>query len=129
VNVASAEPGLTACLRERALAWEAEHGLPGSVEGDEFRTFPAPEDTPTEEGCRFVAANEGTWPGRLPADETGRIETFAEAFTRAISKETTLGPEKLSLGQYKRKISRRDDADTLNGTPWEDAWREADDRE
>ena len=71
--------------------------------------------------------NEGPWPKNLPADEQDSVETFAEAFTRAINKETTLNPEDLHMDVYKRALQEKDPAggDTLEGTPWEDAWRKS----
>ena len=69
------------------------------------------------------------WPKRVPADEAATLESFAAAFTRAISKETTLSPDKLSVATYKRKISRLGPRDaggeSLVGTPWEQAWHDA----
>lgn len=66
-------------------------------------------------------------PGRknLPADEQDSVETFSEAFTRAISKETTLNPEDLRIDVYKRAVQEQDPdgGDTLEGTPWEDVWQ------
>ena len=100
-----------------AIAWERENGLAMSFEGDEFRSYPIP---PVPEDPRLVIINEGPWPENLPDDELDSVETYAEAFTRAISRETSLSPEKLSLSQYKAKGGH-----SLVGTPWEDAWRKA----
>ena len=76
-----------------------------------------------------MTVNEGPWPKRVPADEAATLESFAAAFTRAISKETTLSPDKLSVATYKRKISRLGPRDaggeSLVGTPWEQAWHDA----
>ena len=73
--------------------------------------------------------NEGPWPKRVPADEAATLESFASAFTRAISKETTLTRDKLSLARYKRKINqlgpRDPGGEPLVGTPWEQAWHDA----
>ena len=73
--------------------------------------------------------NDGPWPKRLPDDEKDSIETFAEAFTRASSKETTLSPDKLSIKKYKEQVLKRGPqdiaAESLEGTPWEDAWQNA----
>ena len=134
-NLAGAQPELTAAYRERALEWERNQGLAhatgeaASFRGARFRTCPAPEAIPTEEELRDVMVNEGPWPKRVPADEAATLESFASAFTRAISKETTLSPDKLSLASYKRKIARlgrRDPGgEPLLGTPWEQAWRDA----
>ena len=134
-NLTAAEPELTAAFRERAMEWERTSGLaqaPGesaSFEGARFRTWPAPATVPSEEELRYVTVNEGPWPKRVPADETATLESFAAAFTRAISKETTLSPDKLSLASYKGKISRfgpRDQGgESLVGTPWEQAWHDA----
>ena len=70
---------------------------------DALCTYSGPDRVPTEEACRTVNLNDGPWPKRLPEDEKDRVETFAEAFTRAISKETTLSPDKLSIEMYKKK--------------------------
>jgi hypothetical protein len=63
--------------------------------------------------------NEGRWPDNLPEEIKGDVETYAEAFTRLISKETSLSPDKLSIADFKSK------GGDLRGTPWEDAWLEA----
>ena len=119
-NVSGEQADLTAELRRRALAWERQHGLADSLDGDGFRVYPGPDRVPSEDGCRFVALNDGPWPKRLPEGERDQVESFAEAFARAIGKETTLSPEKLSLKHYKEK-----GGEALEGTPWEDAWRKA----
>ncbi|MGD8238933.1 MAG: sulfatase-like hydrolase/transferase [Armatimonadota bacterium] len=117
-NLRESEPKLTAKLRATVLAWEREHGLPGSFDGEQFRTYPG---KPLPDGLpRRVVVNEGPWVSNLPEDERHTVETYAEAFTRAISKETSLSPEKLSLALYKRKGGT-----PLIGTPWEKAWRDA----
>ena len=111
-NLTAAEPELTAAFRERALEWERTSGLArapaeaASFSGARFRTWPAPAHVPSEEELRDVTVNEGPWPKRVPADEAATLESFAAAFTRAISKEKTLSPDKLSVATYKRKISR-----------------------
>ena len=116
-NLIADEPDLAANLRTRVLAWERSKGFRESFDGSDFRAFPEP-DTPAEDP-RKVVMNDGTWPDNLPDDEKDEVETFAEAFTRAISKETSLSPEKLSIKEYKRK------GGDLRGTPWEEAWRKA----
>jgi hypothetical protein len=58
-------------------------------------TYPKPDKIPSEEECSGVVVNEGPWSSRLPKDDLDKVETFAEAFTKAIRKETTLSPEKL----------------------------------
>ena len=76
-----------------------------------------------------MSVNEGPWPKRVPDDAAATLESFPHAFTRAISKETTLSPDKLSVASYKRKIGRlgRHDqgGESLVGTPWEQAWHDA----
>ena len=134
-NLSAARPELTAAFRARALEWERTsglaraHGAAASFRGARFRTCPAPAAVPSEEELRDVTVNEGPWPKRVPVDEAATIESFAAAFTRAISKETTLGPDKLSLAGYKRKIGRLGPYDpggeSLVGTPWEQAWHDA----
>ncbi|MBT3289129.1 MAG: sulfatase-like hydrolase/transferase [Victivallales bacterium] len=117
-NLAAQQPDIAKRFRERALAWEREHGLPSSFEGGTFRTF-APPPLPDQEP-RGVNLNEGTWQENLPLNEQCEVETFAEAFTRAVARETTLSPDKLSLASYKRQ-----DGASLADTPWEIPWREA----
>ena len=128
-NLSEEQPGLTSTFRERVLAWERQYGLSGSFKNGKFRTYPRPDRIPSEEECKSVVINEGAWPKRLPEDEKNTIETYAEAFTRAISKETTLSPEKLSLKKYKEKVKRLAPTDpggeSLIGTPWEDTWNRA----
>ncbi len=96
---------------------------------DALCTYSGLDRVPTEEACRTVNLNDGPWPKRLPEDEKDRVETFAEAFTRAISKETTLSPDKLSIEMYQEKVHKLGPRDTggesLEGTPWEDAWHNA----
>ena len=134
-NLSADQPELTAAFRERALEWERTSGLaraPGdaaSFRGAAWRTFPAPAELPDEEQLRNVVVNEGAWPKRVPADEAATLETFAAAFTRAISKELTLTPDTLSIGIYKKKVQQLGPHDSggesLQGTPWEQAWRDA----
>ncbi len=128
-NLIAEQPELAAKFRNQIITWEQQHGLDDSLEGDALRTYPRPDRMPTEDECRTVKLNDGPWPKRLPKDEKDRIETFAEAFTRAIRKETSLSPDKLSIGQYKEKVRQLGPRDTggesLEGTPWEDAWHNA----
>jgi len=124
-NIASADPGLTMQLRNHATAWERQHGFPEALNGNEFRTYPNPDHTPNEADCRTVSLNTGPWPKRLPKDERDTVESFADAFTRAIQKEPTLFPNKLSLDHYHTQLAQQPPdshaSDTLNGTPWETA--------
>jgi arylsulfatase A-like enzyme len=117
-NLVEREPARAATMRARVLDWEREQGLPESFDKDAFRTHPFP--TPATDVPRGVNINEGRWPENLPEDEWTSVETHAEAFTRAIAKETTLAPDKLSLADYKNKGGH-----PLTGTPWEAAWDEA----
>ena len=126
-NLVEEQPGLASELRNRLLAWEKQHGLPEqSIGGEGFRVFPGPDRIPTEEECRALTINDGLWPKRLTEDEKEGVESFAEAFIRAISKERALTPEKLSLKLYKEKLGQlpaeRSGGDSLVGTPWEEAW-------
>ena len=116
-NLVSAEPDLAENLRTRVLAWERLKGFKESFRGDDFIAFPEP-DAPGEDP-RQVVINDGRWAENLPDDEKNEVESFAEAFTRAISKERSLLPEKLSIKEYKEK------GGDLRGTPWEEAWRKA----
>ena len=56
--------------------------------------------------------NDGRWADRLPPDHPHAVESAAEAFDRAIAKETTLSPEKLSVTEYLAK------GGSLEGTGW-----------
>jgi arylsulfatase A-like enzyme len=117
-NLLAEEPEIAREMRERVLVWEREQGLESSFDEGEFRTYPGLE-VPDEE-LRGVVINEAPWPDNLPSDEQDSVVNYAEAFTRAIAKETTLSADKLSLADYKRKGGK-----PLVGTPWEDAWRSA----
>lgn len=141
-NIVAKEPDLAARLRVRALEWEREHGLAESFDDQgRFVTYtasgersPMADDEPAtlkkldapyesenpENVIRGVTINEGPWPENLPDNERDSVETYAEAFTRAVSKETALPPEKLSLGSYKKNGGH-----SLEGTPWEEAWEKA----
>ena len=134
-DLSAEQPALTAALRERALEWERTQGLaqaPGaasSFSSAGWRTVPAPATLPDEDELRRVVVNEGPWPKRVPASEAAELETFAKAFTRAIAKEPTLSPDKLSIASYKRQVTRLGPRDpggeSLEGTPWKQAWHEA----
>jgi len=127
-NLVEHSPRWASASRQRLITWERQHGLPDSLDGDDFRIYPG-APAPEESECRNVVLNDGPWPQRLPLEERDSVETFAEAFTRAISKERSLSPDKLSLISYKRQVLETDPrkraADSLEGTPWEEAWREA----
>ncbi len=112
-NVIDRQPELATELHERLRRWEQEYGL------GELQPTPAPKP-PANEHPGAVIINEQTWPEHLPADERDSVESYAEAFTRAIANEPTLSPDKLSLADYKKKGGH-----PLNGTPWEDAWNDA----
>ncbi|MBT3380279.1 MAG: sulfatase-like hydrolase/transferase [Lentisphaerae bacterium] len=117
-NIAAEKAGLVPGLRERVLAWERTQGLLQSFDGSAFRTFPAP---PLPDGDpKGVNLNESKWPDQLPVEERHTVETFAEAFSRAVAKETALSPDKLSLSDYKRKRGA-----PLKETPWQEAWEKA----
>jgi len=119
-NLAAADPARASEMRSQVLAWEKAHGLADSFAGEEWRTFPfAP---PRQEMPRGVTVNDGPWPENLPAEERDSVETYAEAFTRAIAKERTLGPDKLSIADYRKKGGH-----PLTDTPWEDAWNQSGD--
>jgi len=128
-NIATERTDLARDFRQRVIAWEKENGLAESFENGNFRTYPRPGVVPKEEECRTVTLNDGPWPKRLPDDEKDSIETFAEAFDRAISKESSLSPEKLSIDLYKAKVLKSGPRDpggeSLLGTKWEDAWNKA----
>ena len=76
-----------------------------------------------------MQSTKGRGRSASPDDEAATLESFPLAFTRAISKETTLSPDKLSVASYKRKINRlgRHDhgGESLVGTPWQQAWHDA----
>jgi len=118
-NLIEREPGLTAGFRARVLAWEHQHGFAESLSEGQWVGFnepPTPDSDP-----RSVVINEGRWPDNLPQDMQDDVETYAEAFTRLISKETSLSPEKLSIADFKKK------GGDLRGTPWEAEWLAAED--
>ena len=127
-NLATNPPDWVADYRAELLSWEREHGTPGSLAEDAFKSYPAPA-TPAESDCRSVTLNEGTWPNRLPPEEVDSVETFAEAFTNIISREPSLSPDKLSLDHYKRQIDQTEPhnrgTDPLDGTPWEEDYYNA----
>ena len=118
-NLIDREPALARDMRERALGWERTDGLSASLDGDELRRY-RQAALPGGDELRGAVVNEGRWARNLPAEEADSVETYADAFTRAIAKEDTLSPEKLSLSEYRRKGGH-----PLAGTPWEDAWRDA----
>jgi arylsulfatase len=118
VNLAAREKALCERMREMALGWEKERGMASSFEGGRWRVHeepPVPRETP-----RNVVINEGRWPENLPEEEKAGVESYAAAFTRAIRDEASLRPEKLSLGMYKQRGGQ-----SLEGTPWAEAWRRA----
>jgi hypothetical protein len=80
-------------------------------------SLPLPADPAESEVPRTLTLNEGRWPENLPEEEKDSVETYAEAFTRAIAGEGSLSPGKLSMGAYKAKGGH-----PLTGTPCEDAW-------
>jgi len=114
--------------RQQLLNWDTKNGTPESTVSGRYTTFPAPE-TPAESDSRNVVLNEGTWPNRLPDDEANSIEPFSEAFTKIVSKEPSLSPDKLSLDLYKHQVESTDrhsrGTDPLTDTPWEDTYNNA----
>ena len=115
----TAEPRVTAELRGRLLAWEQENGLPEAFAGSWSDPRAAPE-VPPETALQTFVLNEGRWPENLPPERQCSVESYAEAFTRATAKESSVFPEQFDLSLYKRIGGR-----PLTGTPWEDAWRKA----
>lgn len=116
-NAAAARPRDAATFREQVSVWESRRGLAESFADGRLRAFP-------ERGSGLppgITLNEGTWPENLPPEEAHTVESFADAFSRAVQKETTLSPDKLDLASY-----RRCGGPPLIGTPWEDAWQRAD---
>jgi arylsulfatase A-like enzyme len=101
--------------RQQALAWERRHGLgQRSCNDDGFLRFAGDGYDPAiAEG--FVTLNDGTWADHLPPNYDGHVETFAEAFNRAIAGQPTLSPHKLSVKKYRQQ------GGDLRGTAWEDA--------
>jgi len=100
-NLVSVQPELAQKLRSYAIIWEKKYGLPDSLDGDMLRVYPEPEP-PTEDECRYVAINQGRWPENLPEDETDTVESYEEAISKALSKETC-DLSKLSVQQYIEK--------------------------
>lgn len=109
------EPDWVPVLRQAAIDYEQTEGLGDySLENGAFRQWPAPDTVPPDD-YRYININDGLWADRLPPEEQGRVETYAEAFNRAVSKETTLTPDKLSITEY---LGQGGD---LSGTVWEGA--------
>ncbi|HTM47536.1 MAG TPA: sulfatase-like hydrolase/transferase, partial [Bryobacteraceae bacterium] len=100
-NLAPGNRPLAERFRDRVLEWERSRGLEESFAGGRFRTFEEPP-VPAREP-RTVVINDSKWPERLPADERAGVESYAEAFTRAIRNESSLAPEKLSIAEYKKR--------------------------
>ncbi len=116
-NLAAEEVEPAGRFRSQVEDWERRHGFASSFDGGALHAFPEPPPSP--EDYTTVMINDGRWADNLPPDEQNSVESFAEGFTRAISRETSLAPEKLSIGQYKQK------GGDLRDTPWEEAWRKA----
>jgi len=117
IDLAARRPDELADMRRIAIEWERRWGLADSLDGEAFRTWPAAPDDWMPVG---VTINEGRWPERLPAEERSSVESFADAFARAIRDEPTLAPEKLDLATYKDR-----DGPPLEGTPWQEEWEKA----
>ena len=115
-NLVNDEPELAAEFRWRVMAWERLHGFPDSFDGDDLCSYKEP--APPPEDYRVVRMGDNRWADNLPVDEQSRVESFAECFSRAISRETCLEPDKLSIDLYKEQGGQ-----SLVGTPWEDAWQ------
>lgn len=116
-NIINAQPEISKKLRKLVLEWEDRWGVENSIIGNKLRICPAPI---VENLLRNVNINEGRWPENLPEEELNSIETYAEAFTRAVSKEATLNPDKLSIDIYKKRGGH-----SLIGTPWKNRYKEA----
>ncbi len=105
-------PAWVADWRADLLAWERASGLADrSLTGRDFRVWPEPP-TPPEPLAGRVEINDGRWADRLPPGHPYPVETAAEAFDRAIAKETTLSPEKLNVAAYVAQ------GGSLEGTAW-----------
>ncbi len=116
VNLAEAgdPPPWVERWRDAALQWERERGLgERSTNAGGFISYDEPD--PPSEPFGHVTINDGRWAEHLPADHPHAVETVAEAFDRAILKETTLAPDKLSVGSYLEQ------GGTLEGTAWANA--------
>jgi choline-sulfatase len=116
-NIIDEQPLLAKKMQKLALEWEKHWGLKDSIVNNKFKVLATSQ---VEEVPRNVYVNEGKWPENLPEEEQQSVETYGEAFTRAISKEATLSPEKLSIDIYKKHGGH-----ALIGTPWENSWKEA----
>lgn len=111
------EPDWVGAMRSAAIAYEKTDGLgERSLENNTLRAWPSEDIVPPED-FRYLQINDGLWADRLPPDEQHLVETYAEAFDRAISKETTLTPEKLSIDRY------RELGGDLTETVWEHAMK------
>ncbi len=118
-NLASCIPLQAKEFRKAVVEWERVFGSKESFDAQgELKRFRKPPVPPVLEP--IVTLNQGRWPHNLPDSEKDSVESFAEAFTAAIRKETTLTPEKLPIRAYKEA-----GGESLAGTPWEDAWNNA----
>lgn len=107
-------PAWIEAWRRAAAAWERRYGLgERSFDGEAWRVFPEPP--PPNEQTGFISINDGRWAEHLPQDDPFPVESAAQAFDRAIAKENTLAPEKLSVASYLAQ------GGTLRGTVWGDA--------
>jgi hypothetical protein len=109
-NLIAAEPGRAAALERRLVAWERSHGLTDSLDGDHFRTYPAPQ--------RRGRHNQQFpfWVAKLPPDELAAMETPGQAIMDAIRHETSYRLEDLDLAAWKAA------GGDLRGTPYEELW-------
>ena len=100
-----------------AEEWEPASGLPNYPTFWEMRS--SFRETPNLPARASAPGRRASRSMKAPASRPSR------PFTRAISKETSLSPDKLSVASYKRRITRLGPHDSggesLLGTPWEQA--------
>lgn len=99
-----------AAYERRLVAWEREDGLPSSLDGDRFVTFPATHRDDIR-NHQFP-----TWVGNLPTDELAAMETPGQAILNAVRHETSFRVEELDLRSWKAH------GGDLRGTPYEQLW-------
>lgn len=100
-NLISSHPKIAKEFRSQVADWEKRYGLPNSLDGDKLKAFREPEP-PREEDCRAVVINQGRWAENLPDDEKHTVESYREAISKALAKET-FDLNSLSIKEYMDK--------------------------
>ncbi|MDH7568214.1 MAG: sulfatase-like hydrolase/transferase [Armatimonadota bacterium] len=103
-NLVRERPELAAHYYRRLVAWEREHGLPDTLEGDRFRAVPTVPPTRPRRNTQFPP-----WVENLPPEERALMETPGQAVLRAIARETTYTLDELDLQTWREAGGRLDD--------------------